>query len=337
MSKMTKGTLAFRVIICVLLALVALWSAFIGLGFIAYARVMVLSDNYGVWVAGVEVTRENKNDILGDGTVSYNASANALIFENSTIETNGSVIESNRDLRIWLAGQNKFICSGGDYLPAIYASNSNINMDLSFEGDGSLELVISDVTSYAQGIIGDDITIQTDITVTTPNCQVVSNGIVCTSSLILYEGASVTVNNGAAEYSSAVRVIGNAIIDDRATLGITSAGGSEICKGLSVNGDLILEAESRLDVSVDDESCDVGECVRVTGLLELGKDSVLNASAKETSAVECYGSIKLNKGASLSGVNESDAADVLCYGAFVDHGAAVSGDVEVLGGANAKD
>ena len=82
---MTKGTKAFRVIICILLALNMLWSAFFGAAFIAYAKNMILTDEYGVWVAGVSVTRANASDVLGDGTVAYYPESNMLVFDNADI------------------------------------------------------------------------------------------------------------------------------------------------------------------------------------------------------------------------------------------------------------
>lgn len=35
-------------------------------------------DNYGITVAGVDITSENCNDVLGDGTVKYESISNVL-------------------------------------------------------------------------------------------------------------------------------------------------------------------------------------------------------------------------------------------------------------------
>ena len=132
---MTTGAKVFRVVICVLLALTILWSAFFGAAFIAYAKYMILTDEYAIWVAGVAVSTGNKHDILGDGTVSYNAAHNTLTFNNAVIECECAVIQSEIDLRIILIGENKFVCKNEDYIPAIYAADSYLNKDLSFEPD----------------------------------------------------------------------------------------------------------------------------------------------------------------------------------------------------------
>ena len=46
------------------------------------------------------------NDVLGDGTVSYNLSTNSLTFENAVIEHDYVIVYSLVDLRINLIGEN---------------------------------------------------------------------------------------------------------------------------------------------------------------------------------------------------------------------------------------
>lgn len=43
------------------------------------------SENYGLYVGGVEVTPENKGDVLGDGTVSYDSGINYLYLKDAAI------------------------------------------------------------------------------------------------------------------------------------------------------------------------------------------------------------------------------------------------------------
>ena len=57
----------------------------------------------------MDVTRSNKDDIFGDGTVSYNKAYNALILNNAVIEAHCSVVQSLNDLRILLVGENRLV------------------------------------------------------------------------------------------------------------------------------------------------------------------------------------------------------------------------------------
>ena len=100
---MTKGTKTFRIIICVLLALTMIISAF----FAAFFWLYFSKDPYGIYVAGVSVSRDNQEDILGDGTVYYDANKNILVLDNATIASEDTVVYSKIDLHIQLIGENK--------------------------------------------------------------------------------------------------------------------------------------------------------------------------------------------------------------------------------------
>ena len=71
---MTKGTKIFRIVICVLLALNMIWSAFLGVALLSdLFRESVIDEEYGLWITNVRVTSANADDVLGDGTVYYDA------------------------------------------------------------------------------------------------------------------------------------------------------------------------------------------------------------------------------------------------------------------------
>ena len=334
---MTKGTKIFAVIISILLALTMACTAFVFVGFMFFAKTMVHHSDFDIWVAGVSVTRSNMDDILGDGTVSYSSSTNTLTFDNAFIECGDTAVSASTNLRINLVGENKFVCKNADFVSAIYASEDHFNYDISIIGDGSLTLEIQNVSTSAQAIVAENLTISSDITVTTSGCENVMNGIVCGSSLIVVDGANVTINNGAAKYASAVRVRGNAFFEDGTSMTVVSQSGTEeLCKGVSVNGDLILVGASSLNVSINDETAKTGECIRVTGAIDIGEGATVTASAKKTYAIECLGSIKVNNGATVSAQTEIDASDIFCYGALVNYGASVNGDVDALGGIHGR-
>ena len=332
---MTKGTKIFRIIISILLAITMLISAFFAFFFCLYFA----KDPYGIYVAGVAVNRDNDDDILGDGTVYYDESNNVLTFNNATIECEGTVVYSKIDLHIQLIGENKIICTDEEYGIGIYAGDSRLNKDLAILGDGSLIIEFPNTGDEAAGISAANLTVASDLTVITSDCEKTVNGIVCASSLMVINKATVTVNNGAAtKFSSAVRVRGNAFFEEGTTLKTsTNPGTTEICKGFTVNGDLFIGKDTTLDVSIDDSNTDQGECIRVSGLMEAGIGSTVTASAKNASAIECYGAIEANKGATISAKSDNNDADIFCSGAVVNHGAEINAEIDAIGGVHSRD
>ena len=332
---MTKGTKIFRITISILLAITMLISAFFAFFFCLYFA----KDPYGIYVAGVAVNRDNDDDILGDGTVYYDESNNVLTFNNATIECEGTVVYSKIDLLVQLIGENKIICTDEEYGIGIYAGDSSLNKDLAFVGDGSLTIEFPNASGEAAGISAANLTVASDLTVITPDCEKAVNGIVCASSLMVVNKATVTVNNGAAtKVSSAVRVRGNAFFEEGTTLKTsTNLGTTEICKGFTVNGDLFLGKDTTLDVSIDDCGTAQGECIRVSGLMEAGIGSTVTASAKNASAIACYGAMEANKGATISAKSDNNDADIFCCGAVVNHGAELNAEIDAIGGVHSRD
>ena len=280
---MTKGTKLFKISISILLALTMLCSAFFALVFCLYFA----KDPYGIYVAGIAVNRDNNEDILGDGTVYYDESNNILTFNNATIKSEGTVVYSKIDLQIQLLGENKIICTDEVYGIGIYAGDYNLNKDLAIMGDGSLTIEIPNESEEAVGIAAANLTVASDLTITTSNCEKMVNGIVCASSLMVVNKATIIVNNGSAtRFSSAVRVRGNAFFEEGTTLrSSTNPGTTEICKGFTVNGDLFMGKNTTLEVAIDDGNTDQGECIRVSGLMEVGIDSTVIASSKNAPAI----------------------------------------------------
>jgi hypothetical protein len=331
---MTKGTKLFRIIISVLLALTMIISAF----FAAFFCLYFLKEPYGIYVAGVPVNRDNQDDVLGDGTVYYDANNNILVFDNATIESEDTVVYSKIDLHIELIGENKFVCTNEEYGTGIYAGDYNLNKDLAIIGDGSLTIEIPNANGEAAGLSAAVLTVATELTVITPNCENMVHGIVCDSSLMIVDNATVTVNNGAAKYSSAVRVRGNAFLEEGTALNVSvNPGTTEICKGLSISGDLFLGKNTTLDVSIDDGATDLGECIRVSGLMEIGNGATVTASAKNAYAIECFGSIEANKDATISAGSDKKDAAVFCSGAVINCGAKIDGAIDAIGGIHNRD
>ena len=335
---MTKGTLAFRIIISVLLVATMLIAIFMTAGFVYFGRTYVHQSGFGFFVNGVEVTRDNMNDVFGDGTVWYTPSNSILHFENANIECTSAAIYSKVDLQVELIGENRFLCKDADLFTPIYASDYELAKDIIFMGDGSLTIDYQNVKSSAMAIFAEDLSVLTDITINTPNCTEMAYGIVCTSSMRVEDGANITINNGSAKHTVGINVRGNLIVHEGAVIDVTVAPGSvETARGLSIDGDLILRNGAPVEVSIDDEGVALGECIRVSGIIDANPDAKISASAKVANAIECLGSTKLGNGVTVTAESAGEGADFLCYGAIVHYGATLNGDVEALGGIHDKE
>ena len=95
--------------------------------------------------------------------------------------------------------------------------------------------------------------------------------------------------------------------------------------------------DTTLEVSIDDGTTDLGECIRVSGLMEIGIGSTVTASAKNASAIECFGTIEANKGATISAVSDKKDHDIFCSGAVVNFGATVNGEIDAISGIHNRD
>ena len=301
---MTKGIKSFRIIICILLGILMLWTGFISYAFFYFVgeeSAKGTDDRYGLYVGGVDITNENASDIFGNGTASYNAKENKLTLSNSVIEYNHSIIYSEIDLQIELIGENKFICKDTENVTAVYASNGILRKDISFDGEGTLDISFENISASCTGIVADDLYIGSDVTITTPDSSNISNGIVCASVMTLRNNAAVTVNNGAARSSTAVTVNRDTIIENGSALEITVKGGSvDACNGLCVNGNLVVGRNAVLNVNIDDESVENGECVSVYGIVDICRDSKVTATAKKTCGISCYSFVSIDEGATVN-------------------------------------
>lgn len=106
--------------------------------------IMILSvqtasaDDYNVWVKGVRVTTDNASDVLGDGTVSYDAADKTLKLTNADLEVTSksdvyfydgttyyACIFTDQDLTVSLSGNNVIDMSSATFLvPRIGASDA---------------------------------------------------------------------------------------------------------------------------------------------------------------------------------------------------------------------
>ena len=66
--------------------------------------------------------------------------------------------------------------------------------------------------------------------------------------------------------------------------------------------------------------------------MEIGIGATVKASAKNTPAIECFGSIEANKDATILATSEKNNDDLFCSGAVINHGADIVGKVNAIGG-----
>lgn len=98
--------------------------------------------DYNLSVAGVQVTSDNRRDILGDGTVKFDPSTNILTLNNAHITTTTDGIWSNRDLIIECTGENIISTTGSGGIGSAYK--------LTITGSGTLTINVTG--TYGVGI-----------------------------------------------------------------------------------------------------------------------------------------------------------------------------------------
>ena len=97
--------------------------------------VIIATQPYNLWVKGIQVSPANRDDVLRDGTVSYNPGDKTLTLDNAsfTISSNYGLRNGIDTLRINLVGTNSITASG---YGALYTYNNN----LIIKGHGTLDL-----------------------------------------------------------------------------------------------------------------------------------------------------------------------------------------------------
>ena len=117
----------------------------VGQGAAATTSVSVPLIPYQLEVGGVTVTEENMDDVLGDGTVSFDSAAHTLTLNNANINVTegGHGIHSQTFLTLKLIGENSISCSSGY---GFYSTD-----DVTVVGDGSLNVAGNDGGIYIAG------------------------------------------------------------------------------------------------------------------------------------------------------------------------------------------
>lgn len=131
--------------------------------------------NYPIQVKGITVTDDNKDDILGDGTMTYQSSNNMLILENCNVMTSsGNVItvssEMTEHFYIYAIGDNRIVAENGHGI--YYDGKKDMTIMSSATHQGTLS--ISAKSSAKMGI---DINSEANIIIKEIKLDVTTDGI----------------------------------------------------------------------------------------------------------------------------------------------------------------
>ena len=195
-------------------------------------KVVIEPDNYGIQIAGVDVTKKNCKDLSVidgvDGKISYDPETNTLTMEDVTINTtdfNGIVNRDVKDMKIKLFGNN-----------IITSKNKvciTINKTSTISGSGTLRLksgencgiyvksslTVEGVKLYAEGyygVAGDDGTCGEILTLRNSYVEATGRrGSICDLQNLVLDGCSITQPTGAAFDANvhAVALNGEAVTD----------------------------------------------------------------------------------------------------------------------------
>ena len=178
-------------------------------------KVVIEPDNYGIQIAGVDVTKKNCKDLSVidgvDGKISYDPETNTLTMEDVTINTtdfNGIVNRDVKDMKIKLFGNN-----------IITSKNKvciTINKTSTISGSGTLRLksgencgiyvksslTVEGIKLYAEGyygVAGDDGTCGEILTLRNSYVEATGRrGSICDLQNLVLDGCSITQPTGAA-------------------------------------------------------------------------------------------------------------------------------------------
>ena len=215
------------------------------------------ADEYDLWVNGVQVTSDNADDVLNNGTVSYDAATNILTLDGAELDTANTLPSSQIGRTGVIYAQNTgelTINVIGD--STITANDSNacgIYLGTIATQDNpapSSSLVLTGTARLDINVGSNAISATTDITIQglTLNADVVGygNAVSAGGKVVIKDNADVTLKSNA-NYSSAIACDGGAEISNAKT--------NIICTGIESNaiysnpGDVIISDGAYVEAS----------------------------------------------------------------------------------------
>jgi len=163
----------------------------------------MMAENYNIYIAGTQVTDDNKDDVLGNGTVSYNPSTHTLLLNRANIQTT----------------EHGILCKNGNYTIRLKQDDSTIRC--------------TDVTTEHNAVCveGGTLTIENE----TNDCVLTvgskKNSAIVADNITLNRGASVEASS---EQNCAVRLNGTLSME-QASLHATGNKAIVGCKRLTLH------------------------------------------------------------------------------------------------------
>ena len=227
----------------------------------ADGRIKVFSSEeetiYDVKVAGVQVNAANAEDILGDGTVSYDVETNTLTLDNADIytskESESYPVYARSNLNIVLKGENK-LSSDYYYGIAVVDPANADSVKVTFSGDGTLDSYGSDGGIFVKG----SLTAKDDVIVN-GRCGDVTDGnaygIRVNNDIEICDCAKVSAQSGTASGNSYALYVGDDFTACDDSMVETEAGrGTERSAGLYVISNIYVEDNAIVTVTGADNS-----------------------------------------------------------------------------------
>ncbi len=221
-------------------------------------------DPYPVWVGGIQVTDANKDDILGDGTASFDPDTGTLTLNGLTVGDGGhasgaSIVSSGIDLTVTgsavLSGAGYGILvledsdGGGkltlDNASVTYAVTDGSEAGIEADGDITVSGGQIDISSAGPGIYSNNGSITIDSgTVTTASVD--SGGIIADKAVTVSGGTVRTSGgtNGINAYSGAVTISGGTVEAEGEGTGIYS-----YSRGITITGGTVTVAGTGYEAS----------------------------------------------------------------------------------------
>lgn len=301
--------------------------------FVSLLAVTAAAQDYNIIVGGVQVTDENKSDILGDGKVSYDSDTNTLTLDNASVSSSfeiannssgqatTAVLYSTQELNILVRGACAFLSNAKEsyndytiYCELPNGSYGDDHPDFTIRGyDENSTLIVSsaDTKNETSAIY----TMRADVVVENikslhcfSSTGVQSNAIQANDAKILIDHSDVFVKPSAAQNT---------------TSGMISA------LGVYVSGASNVEIEgSKINATGESESYTYG--IFTLGTVEVSGASTLYAKAGEVSSVNSVSSFGIC-GASGIVVKEGSKLDGRGAYAYPSSSEASSGSVGVFG------
>lgn len=260
-----------------------------------YWEIVKVPTAYNVWVGGVQVTEANASDVLGDGTVSYDAGTKTLSLNGANItagyDANQALngIYALDDLNIVLAddSENKIAPSAENVpmvvgIAALDISGSYYNVTIT--GSGTLDIFVSNGMVSNVGIYSSDLSIsnQAVVSMDIGASNYPAAGMDC-GALVMgdfsMENASLTSIGGAA----GLKATGTASIGSGSSLKLSGSQGGIAAGTLSVADDLLVRGSTSANDFDNLQDAEVGtaesqQTITVSGNIALSVEIKSNTS-----------------------------------------------------------